>query len=987
MTRSVGLRIGLGIVLAATLLALLIGVTYRNTRQLVAAARWVEHTHDTINESDSLLTDLKENEHQARGYILTGRPEYLALYRASLGAIAAAIDRLHRSTADNPGQQARLTELRVLIAEEQQLTAQAIALRDRDGLEASAGSPMTAAADVKIAQIRDLVGAMQTEERRLLRTRTAHTTETARAAILTLSIGAILLLLFLALIWALVRFDLVKRHEAETKLRASVAKLDTTLRSIGDAVLATDARGLVTLMNPVAEALTGWKEREAAGREVREVFRIVQESSRAEVESPVVRVLREGLVVGLANHTVLVARDGTERPIADSGAPIRDESGNVSGVVLVFRDISEKRAAERDIHRLAAIVSSSEDAIIGETLDGTITAWNAAAERLFGYSAEEAIGRSIGILEPPTLAESSGSHMRRIAKGEHISRYDTTRTRKDGQRVSVSISVSPIRDADGKVVGASKIARDIGERKRAETLLRASEQRFRSLSDSVSSLVWIADAQGEASYLNRRWYDYTGLSEAESLKKGWTKVVHPEDFPAAREKWRRAIETGEPYESELRYRAADGSYRWFMARAERVQSPSGPIWIGNSTDVDALKASAAEIEKARKAAEQANTAKDRFLAVLSHELRTPLTPVLVSAQLLEKRLDVSEEVQRTIALMRRNIELEALLVDDLLDLTRISRGKIELRREAIDLDTAIQNVTEICRSEMLAKRQSLRVELLAREHYADADPARIQQVFWNLVKNASKFTPEGGTITVRSENPMPQVFRVSVSDTGIGIAPDLLPRIFDAFQQGPVAPSAQAGLGLGLSISKALVELHGGTIRAESAGTDRGSTFVVELAALSERRGAPRSERSERRSARQRPLRILVVEDHADTAAALAQLLRTENHEVEIAQNITEAVRAVELREFDLFITDLGLPDGNGHDLMARLRAIRPIQGIVLSGYGMEADIARSAAAGFAEHLIKPINVTQLLNTIRRLGHQIRRARERFSSPVPADAE
>jgi len=280
----------------------------------------------------------------------------------------------------------------------------------------------------------------------------------------------------------------------------------------------------------------------------------------------------------------------------------------------------------------------------------------------------------------------------------------------------------------------------------------------------------------------------------------------------------------------------------------------------------------------------------------------------------------------------------------------------------------------------------LRIDLQARERYADADPARVQQVLWNLIKNATKFTPEGGVITVRSENPRPGVFRVSVIDTGIGISPDLLPRVFDAFEQGPVAPSArQAGLGLGLSISKALVELHGGTIRVESAGSERGSKFVVELAAVSERRSVPRTERSERRSSRQRPLRILVVEDHADTAAALAQLLHTERHEVETAGTVASAVRAVERREFDLFITDLGLPDGSGHDLMARLRTIRPIEGIVLSGYGMESDVARSAEAGFAEHLIKPINVTQLLNAIRKLAHQTRSV-ERIAS-LRADAE
>jgi len=392
------------------------------------------------------------------------------------------------------------------------------------------------------------------------------------------------------------------------------------------------------------------------------------------------------------------------------------------------------------------------------------------------------------------------------------------------------------------------------------------------------------------------------------------------------------------------------------------------MWIATATDIDDLKNTAAALRAAKEAAEQAAEAKDRFLAVLSHELRTPLTPALATAQLLERRKDVGADLHESLQLIRRNIELEALLVDDLLDLTKIARGMIELRKQPVDLHLLVQTVADICMSELLGKGQHLEIDLNAAEHHADADPARMQQVLWNLVKNAIKFTAPGGTIRVRSENTEPGRIAISVADTGIGIPAGVIGRIFQPFEQGPQTVSPRSGgLGLGLSISKTLVELHGGAIRAESAGEGRGATFTIELHAFRETRVASFREAPAPPQA-VRKLSILLVEDHGDSAAALSRILEEEGHEVATAVSAADAIETFRGRPFDLLITDLGLPDGSGRELLGSLRSIRPIRGIVLSGYGMDSDVAKSRAAGFEDHLTKPVNVDTLLATVERIS-------------------
>jgi signal transduction histidine kinase len=374
-------------------------------------------------------------------------------------------------------------------------------------------------------------------------------------------------------------------------------------------------------------------------------------------------------------------------------------------------------------------------------------------------------------------------------------------------------------------------------------------------------------------------------------------------------------------------------------------------------------------QAARAEAEAANRAKDQFLAVLSHELRTPLTAVLASVDAMNKSCGLSGTATELVDIIRRNVELEARLIDDLLDLTRVSRGKLELHRQPVDVHDELKHAVKMCRQgDAQQKRIDVRLEAGAVHHWVSGDPARLQQVFWNLLKNAIKFTPEGGTVEVRTANAADDAVRVSVSDTGIGIDPEALPKIFNAFEQGDKSITRQfGGLGLGLAITRALVERHGGKISAESEGRYRGATFIVELHAVP----APLTEPEEPAPAElglaAADVRILLVEDHADTARTMTLLLRSLGYRVTTAGSVASALEAAQSEKFDLLISDVGLPDGTGLDLMQQLLSRGPMRGIVLSGFGMEEDVRRSLEAGFSLHLTKPIDLQRLEAAIERV--------------------
>ena len=501
----------------------------------------------------------------------------------------------------------------------------------------------------------------------------------------------------------------------------------------------------------------------------------------------------------------------------------------------------------REAHaRLAAIVESSDDAIVSKTLDGIITSWNRGAERIFGYTEPETLGKPITILIPPDRLDEEPQILARLRAGERVDHFETIRRTKDGRLLEVSVTISPVRDGRGQIIGASKIARDITQQKQVQRELRA----------------------------------------------------------------------------------------------------------------------------AKDAADAANKAKDQFLSVLSHELRTPLTPVLAALGLLENNPDPDPaDLHEQLGMIRRNVETQARLVDDLLDVTRIARGKIHLHFEVTDANAALRGALGIVQDEADAKSLSITSAFHAKAHHVWADPGRLQQVFLNLLSNAVKFTPEGGSILVRSSDTAGGGFRAEVSDTGAGIEPDLLPKLFTAFEQGgPAITRKFGGLGLGLSIVRSMVELHGGHVTATSGGSGRGATFVVELTTIpAERANAvpvPVSRPGPGGAAR----RILLVEDHTDTRNVMSKLLASFGYRVTAAGTVREALDLSERERFDLLVSDIGLPDGSGTEVMRALKERQQIQGIALSGFGRDEDLRRSAEAGFVQHLTKPVNFHTLREVIVTLA-------------------
>jgi signal transduction histidine kinase/response regulator RpfG family c-di-GMP phosphodiesterase len=361
-------------------------------------------------------------------------------------------------------------------------------------------------------------------------------------------------------------------------------------------------------------------------------------------------------------------------------------------------------------------------------------------------------------------------------------------------------------------------------------------------------------------------------------------------------------------------------------------------------------------QKARAESDRANRAKDSFLAMLSHELRTPLTPVLTSVLALEQTDDLSDELRASLQMIRRNVELEARLIDDLLDLTRISKGKVQLSLEEVDAHLLLRSALEICQADIEKKNLSLRTEFAAEKASLQADPARLQQIFWNLIKNAVKFTPQRGRLEIRTRN-VDSELRVEVSDTGMGIEPEDLPKIFNAFEQGE--RSQLGGLGLGLAISKTLVQTHNGKLLAASEGRDKGATFtaifpIAQTTSDAKRNAVPQT------PAEHKSMRVLLVEDHEDTNRSLTQLLRRRGYYVQPAHSMQAALEAAAQETFDVLVSDIGLPDGSGIDLMEKLRSDRPIFGIALTGFGMEDDLRKSHEVGFHHHLVKPVDLNRL---------------------------
>ncbi|MCX4146094.1 response regulator [Paraburkholderia madseniana] len=510
-------------------------------------------------------------------------------------------------------------------------------------------------------------------------------------------------------------------------------------------------------------------------------------------------------------------------------------------------------------------------------------------------------------------------------------------------------------------------------------LLRDREQHYRTLSEALPHLVLTCNAAGDCDFLSKQWFDYTGLAESSSYGLAWLEAVHPDDREEIRRTWLKAVTGGAgDYRHELRIRRHDGAYRWFDIRAVAMRDAEGNVskWFGSCTDIHPQREAIEERERllaseqaARQIAEEANRAKDRFLAMLSHELRTPLTPVLAGASVLEMIPGLPDQARASVRMIRRNVELEARLIDDLLDLTRVANGKLRLSLETVDVHEVIDSVLELFRSEIQVKQQDVHVCTNAQHHYVLADRARLQQMLWNLIRNAAKFTPDGGHIYVRTHDERMHV-QISVEDTGIGIEPEQIGKLFNAFEQGNQNMTRQfGGLGLGLAITKALTDVHGGTVVAQSPGAHCGATFTITLpTAAAPEELTPVAAPDEVRH--HGLLTILLIEDHVDTAEVMAQLIRSLGHDVTMVGRVDDALAATQAQTFDLVISDVGLPDGTGLDFVKAFRERSDAPAVALTGFGTDDDVRRCLSAGFTSHLTKPVNFGQLETMIESAVNQ-----------------
>ena len=928
------------------------------------------------------------------------------------------------------------------------------------------------------------------------------------------------------------------------------------LASIGDAVITCDAQGRITFLNPVAEALTGWLLGEACGRPIGQVFRVVNEQTRAEAESPVARVLQTGTKIGPADHNALITRSGVAMSIEDSAAPIRDSSGAMTGVVVVFHDVTKRRrieialaASEERFHgifnqaavgiviadmnyryveanqrfcdllgytseelrqltvmdvthpddrlrtdeqvaglrsgkrsrythekrylrkngssvwcrttvavlkatgegpqhflaiiddisdwreaeearsRLAAVVESTDDAVVTKTLAGIITTWNRGAQRLFGYEAQEVIGKPVTLLIPPDRIDEEPCILEKLRRGERIEPYETVRMRKDGTRFDVSLTVSPIVNAQGEVIGASKIAREISRAKQVENALR-EETRVLELMNATGSAIaaqldvraviqTVTDAATELSGAQFGVFFYNRVDQSGELLLHYALAGAPhEDFE------RLGLPRNTPvfnptFQGEGAVRSADitrdprygtmaphhgmpkghppvRSYLAvpvilrsgevigglffghskpdvFTQRAERLVvgvAAQASVAIDNARLYESAQEEIARRESAEAALRATDRRKDDFLATLAHELRNPLAPIRQAA-LISKSIH-STEAQKHWShdVIDRQVGHMALLLDDLLDISRVTRGVLNLRVEMTDLATVIDSAVETARPVVSAKQHQLTIELPPGPVRFAGDPLRLAQIFSNLLTNAAKYTPAQGRIRLRATCDETQI-TVSVTDTGIGIPVESLAGLFTMFSQVNAGHQGEGGLGIGLALARGLVELHGGTIEARSAGVGQGSEFIVRLPRRSLADAADGAVPSPSTGPPGHPRRVVVVaDDNVDAAESLAVLLRLEGHVVHVVHDGRSAVDVILAERPDCALLDIGMPGLNGYDVARQVRHSplgNQVLLIAVTGWGQDRDKAEAAAAGFNQHFTKPLDPTRVLDMLNAL--------------------
>jgi PAS domain S-box-containing protein len=767
-----------------------------------------------------------------------------------------------------------------------------------------------------------------------------------------------------------------------------------------DAIVVRRQDGHIQFWSFGAEQMYGFPASEALGRISHELLKTRFPQSLEDIER---QLAKDGVWTGVLEHQT---RDGrTVRVLSRwqrgyGNGPLQEileSNTDITRQTLAEDPLqpSERRATQARA-RLATIAAASRDAIVGKDLYGCITCWNGGAERLFGFKESEVIGKSIYLIIPPELQHEEQEIMNRVLRGEATDTYETMRRRKDGTLMPVSISVSPVKDDHGVIVGAAKTARDITQRKRVQEQLRTSEARYRKTFDSAAVGIAHVGLDGRWLHFNEAIGTITGYSPETLHRLTFLDITHPEDREVSQVQADRLL-SGEiqSYSLEKRYVRPSGDIVWVHVTVSLARDDTDETdhFIAVIQDISDRKAFEERVQNllrereqlleaesaARADAEAANHLKDEFLATLSHELRTPLSNVLTWTRLLQQKYpDAEDTLRRGFNVIAENAGIQAQMIAELLDMSRIVSGKLQLDRKTVDLGKLVEAAVLGQRPAAETKGLTLTVQRAEEPILISADATRLQQVLWNLLSNAIKFTPSGGKIQA-SLRRAGSWAELTLVDTGVGIPAAFLPHVFDRFRQAEATVARRfGGLGLGLAIVKQLVQLHGGSVQALSSGENSGSTFVVclplalEAGEIMEGEDAtpPGPPAPIRLSTQEiRGLRILAVDNEPATLDVLVRVLAEYGARVTAAGSAVEALDALrDQHSFDILLSDLGMPDMDGFALLKTVRTTflpEELPAVAITAFSRAEDRLRAAQAGFQGYIMKPYDIGELITLIR----------------------
>lgn len=777
----------------------------------------------------------------------------------------------------------------------------------------------------------------------------------------------------------------LQRWRVEDRLRQSDARSGAILETALDCIITMDHNGNVVDFNPAAEKTFGYRRADVVGQQLADL--IIPGPFRERHQRGMAHYLAtgEGPILGKRVELPALHADGVEFPVELTVTRIPGEGRPV--FVAYLRDISERKQSEAVLLQSAArfrgLIDQAPFAVHVFYPDGRTLQVNRAWEELWGVKSEEI--RDYNILRDRQLKEKGV--LRYIQRGfaGHATRIPAIQynpddtvpgvTRHTDPRRWLSAVIYPLRDSEGEITEVVLIQEDITARKQLEgelhlrvdeladageqkekllASLRESEQNLRLLADTIPQLAWMARPDGYIFWFNQRWYEYTGTTPEQSEGWGWQSVHDPNVLPSVLERWTTSIESGEPFDMVFPLRGADGQFRPFLTRINPLCDEEAGIlyWFGTNTDIS-------DIKSMEEALREADRRKDEFLATLAHELRNPLAPIRNSLQILNMPTVDTATAQQTRQLMERQVHHMVRLVDDLLDVSRAMRGKIELRRKPVELATVVARAVETAQPLIEVQNHELVIALPEESLFLHADPVRLSQVIGNLLTNAAKYSEPGARILLSASREGDEA-HIRVVDNGIGIAADVLPHIFDLFVQAdPSTTRNHSGLGIGLTLVKNLVELHGGTVEARSAGLGNGSEFLVHLPLMFwKQQISDNGDRCTVMDAVTSGHRLLVVDNNVDAASTLATLLHLQGYRVRTAYDGLTALKVAEEFAPALIFLDIGMPGMDGCEVARRLRQMSRLDGtrlVALTGWGQEDDRRRTREAGFDRHLVKPL--------------------------------